>query len=81
MIGSGPGVFIVELPAPQPKVAIDPNAIREWLSRAPDLRMDGKQPTVKELQTRLASFWLPDQAILYIGSSLKSVAARLAGWS
>ena len=79
VIGSGPGVFIVELPAPQPKVAIDPNAIREWLSRAPDLRMDGKQPTVKELQTRLASFWLPDQAILYIGSSLKSVAARLAG--
>ncbi len=79
VIGSGPGVFIVELPAPQPKVSIDPNAIRDWLSRAPDLRLDGKQPTVKELQTRLASFWLPDQAILYIGSSLKSVAARLAG--
>ena len=29
----GPGVFIVELPAPQPKVAIDPNAIRDWLTR------------------------------------------------
>ena len=76
---TGPGVFIVELPAAQPKVAIDPQAIRDWLVRAPELRLDGKQPTVKELQTRLASFWLPDQAIIYIGSSLKAVSARLAG--
>ena len=74
-----PGVFVVELPAPQPKVAIDPKAVREWLDRAPDLRLDGKRPTVAELQSRLASFWLPNQAILFIGSSAKSVAARLAG--
>ncbi len=77
--GGGPGVFIVELPAPQPKVSIDPNAIREWLGRVPDLRLDGKRPSVAELQSRLASFWLPSQAILFIGSSQKSVAARLAG--
>jgi transcription elongation factor GreA len=77
--GSGPGVFIVELPAPQAKVSIDPDAIREWLGRAPDLRLDGKRPSVAELQSRLASFWLPGQAILYIGSSQKSVSARLAG--
>ena len=76
--GSSPGVFIVELPAPQPRVSIDPDAIREWLGRAPDLRLDGKRPTVAELQSRLASFWLPGQAILYIGSSQKSVSARLA---
>ncbi len=79
VVGGGPGVFIVELPAPQPKVAIDPNAIREWLGRAPELKLDGKRPTVQELQSRLASFWLPGQAILYIGSSQKSVSARLAG--
>jgi transcription elongation factor GreA len=77
--GTGPGVFIVELPAPQAKVSIDPDAIREWLSRAPDLRLDGKRPTVAELQTRLASFWVPGQAILFIGSSQKSVGSRLAG--
>ena len=76
---SGPGVFIVELPAPQPKVSIDPNAIRDWLTRVPGLMLDGKHPTVAELQSRLASFWVPGQAILYIGSSQKSVAARLAG--
>lgn len=77
--GGSPGVFIVELPAPQAKVSIDPDAIRDWLNHAPDLRLDGKRPTVAELQTRLASFWLPGQAILYIGSSVKSVSIRLAG--
>jgi transcription elongation factor GreA len=76
---SGPGVFIVELPAPQPKVSIDPAAVREWLDRAPKLLLDGKRPTVAELQTRLASFWMPDQVILYIGSSQKGVGARLSG--
>ena len=77
--GSGPGVFIVELPAAQPKVAIDPSAVAEWLSRAPDLRLDGKRPSVADMQSRLASFWLPEQTILFIGSSKKSVGARLAG--
>jgi transcription elongation factor GreA len=79
VVPSRPGVFIVELPAPQPKVSIDPTAVRQWLERAPELRLDGKRPTVAELQTRLASFWLPNQVILYIGSSQKSVGARLSG--
>jgi len=79
LAASGPGVFIVELPAPQPKVAIDPSAIREWLDRAPQLFLDGRRPTVAELQSRLASFWLPSQVILYIGSSQRSVGARLLG--
>jgi transcription elongation factor GreA len=78
-LGSGPGVFIVELPELQPKVSINPDAIREWLGRVPELRLDGKHPTVAELQSRLASFWLPSQVVLYIGSSQKSVGARLLG--
>ncbi len=76
--GGSPGVFVVELAAPQPKVSIDATAIRQWLERCPELRLDGKRPTVAELQSRLASFWLPGQTILYIGSSQKSVTARLA---
>jgi transcription elongation factor GreA len=77
--GGKPGVFVVEFPAPQARVSIDANAIRGWLERVPGLRLDGKRPTVAELQSRLASFWLPGQTILYIGSSQKSVTARLAG--
>jgi transcription elongation factor GreA len=76
---AGPGVFVVELPAPLARVSIDPAAVGEWLGRAPDLRLDGKRPSVGELQSRLASFWLPDQQILYVGSSRKGVGARLAG--
>lgn len=79
VLGSSPGVFVVELPAPTAKVSIDPDAIREWLGRAPNLRLDGKRPSVAELQSRLASFWIPDQQVLYIGSSQKGVGARLAG--
>jgi transcription elongation factor GreA len=79
LAASGSGVFVVELPAPRPKVSIDPTAIREWLERVPELRLDGQRPTVAELQSRLASFWLPSQVILYIGSSKKSVSARLLG--
>ena len=77
--GGGPGVFIVEMPAPAPKVSIDPNAIREWIGRAPELRLDGKKPTVAELQSRLASFWVADQQVLFIGSAPKGVSVRLAG--
>ena len=78
VVPSGAGVYIVELPAPQSKVSIDPAAIRQWLERVPELRLDGKRPTVAELQTRLASFWLPNQVILFIGSNPKSVGARLS---
>ena len=77
--GGGPGVFIVELPAPQARVSIDPNAVRDWLERIPELRLDDRRPSVAEIQSRLASFWLPGQAILYIGSSQKSVSTRLNG--
>jgi transcription elongation factor GreA len=79
VLGSGPGVFVVELPSPTPKVSIDPDAIREWLGRAPELRLDGKRPSVAELQSRLASFWVPGQQVIYIGSSQKGVGPRLAG--
>jgi transcription elongation factor GreA len=78
VVPSGAGVFIVELPAPQSKVSIDPAAVRQWLERAPSLLLDGKRPTVAELQTRLASFWQPTQVILFIGSNPKSVGARLS---
>ena len=36
------------------------------------------RPTSKDLQQRLASFWLPDQPVVYIGSTTGSVAGRIA---
>ena len=74
----GPGVFIVELPSPPASAPIDINRVGKWLEHVPTLRIDGHQPTSKELAARLAAFWIPSAAVLYIGTSEQSVAARVS---
>ncbi|HEX8940040.1 MAG TPA: transcription elongation factor GreA [Candidatus Limnocylindrales bacterium] len=73
-----PGVFIIELGESQPHPPVDPNLLRAWLERVPDLRLDGARPTVGELQGRLARLWLPEQTVLYAWYSAKAVGARVA---
>jgi transcription elongation factor GreA len=75
---AAPGVFVVELPAPLPSPHLDLALIGKWLERVPDLRLDGGRPVSRDLQHRLASFWLPSQPVLFIGSSAGSVGGRLA---
>jgi transcription elongation factor GreA len=72
-----PGVFIVESERPQERPAFDQVALRRWIERVPSLRIDGERPTQTELAERLASFWLPDQTLLYVGRTLKSLGARV----
>ena len=74
---SGPGVFILDLPAPTPSANTDLSVIGKWLERVPDLRLDGVRPVSKDLQARLASFWLPSQQVVFIGSTPGSVAGRV----
>jgi transcription elongation factor GreA len=74
-----PGVFVVELPAPQPTPGLDLALVGKWLEHVPDLRLDGARPASKDLLARLASFWLPSQPVLLVGSTAGSVAARVAG--
>ena len=50
----------------------------EWLERVPELTLDGARPVSKDLQRRLASFWLPSQTVLLVGSSTGSVSGRLS---
>jgi transcription elongation factor GreA len=73
-----PGVFVIELPAPQPSPNMELALIGKWLERVPELRLDGERPVSKELQLRLNSFWLPSQQVLFIGSTAGSVAGRVA---
>jgi hypothetical protein len=73
---SAPGVFVVELAAPQPAAGLDLALVGKWLERVPELHLDGVRPASRELSQRLSSFWLPDQAVLYIGSTQGSVAGR-----
>jgi hypothetical protein len=53
-------------------------AIRELLNVRPELTLDGKRPTAERLADRIAAFWLPDEAVLYIGKTDDSLAVRLA---
>jgi hypothetical protein len=75
---TGPGVFLVELPAPVAAPSLDLALVGKWLERVPELRMDGVRPASKDLLARLASFWLPSQPVLLVGSSTGSVGGRLS---
>jgi transcription elongation factor GreA len=72
----GPGVFVVELPTPRPTAPIELARVGKWIERVPTLRLDGSAPTSKALVSRLASFWLPGEVVLYVGASKSSVASR-----
>lgn len=73
-----PGVFLVELPGPLPTAPLEISRIGKWLERVPDLRLDGARPTSKALAHRLASFWQPDQVVLYVGATTSNIGARLS---
>ncbi len=72
----GPGVFVVEWPAPLDRAPVDISAVGTWISRVPTLRVDGEAPTGKALAARLAAWWLPGETIVYAGSA-KSLGRRI----
>jgi len=75
---TGPGVFVLELPAPSAEAPIELTRVGKWIERVETLRLDGERPTSRALAARLASFWLPGQVILHVGASDTSVARRVA---
>lgn len=75
-----PGVYLVELSPPLAAAPVDFNAIGRWLEHVPGLTLDGTRPTGRELAARLHRFWLPDQTVLYVGTSAASIGARVAAF-
>ncbi len=71
------GIFVVETPAPSASAPIDHAAVRRWLERVPELRLDGEHPAAAALASRLAATWVAEQSILYVGRTSKSLAARV----
>lgn len=61
-----------------PNIAL--GAVRELLAVRPELRLDGARPSADALATRLASFWLPDEGVVYIGLAGTSVRSRLGAY-
>jgi transcription elongation factor GreA len=76
---NSPGVYVIELPAPLPSAPIDHTILRTWIERVPTLRMDGEVPTPHELAERLSAFWYPDETVLYIGRTSRSLRNRVEG--
>ena len=74
----GPGVFLVELPTPLATAPIELTRVGKWIERVPSLRLDGERPGSRAVAARLASFWLPSQTVLYLGTSDGSVGRRIA---
>jgi transcription elongation factor GreA len=73
-----PGIFAIELPEPSEHCNIDIDAVRRWLERVPELKMDGERPTQSTLAERMRSFWVPNQQLVYVGRTAKSLSARVA---
>jgi transcription elongation factor GreA len=75
---AGPGVFVLELSTPVATAPIELTRVGKWIERVETLHLDGVRPTSRALAGRLASFWLPSQTIVYIGSSEVSLARRVS---
>ncbi len=73
-----PGIFAVELPEPSEHCNIDIDEVRHWLERVPELKMDGERPTQSTLAERMRTFWIPNQQLVYVGRTAKSLSARVA---
>jgi transcription elongation factor GreA len=74
----GPGIYLVELGAPLASAPLELALVGKWLERLPDLRLDGKRPTSRALEARLASLWWPDARVLYAGATARSIGGRAA---
>jgi transcription elongation factor GreA len=74
---AGPGVFLVELPAPIPAAPIELTRVGKWIERVESMRLDDARPTSRQLASRLAAFWLPGQVVLYIGATPASIGGRV----
>src|SRR5450759_1228644 len=75
-----PGVYIVEQVPPRDLAPIDISALGRWVEHVPTLTLDGAKPTGRELAARLHTFWLPNQPVLYIGTSAASIGSRIAAF-
>ena len=81
-----PGAYVVARVADSSSLApvrgpnIAPAAVSELLAVRPELRLDGARPSANALAARLASFWLPDEGVVYIGLAGTSVRSRLGAY-
>lgn len=79
-----PGVYLVCLDRDEGSAAnavsecpISVAAVEKLLSVRSELTVDGKRPSTDDLATRISSFWLPHDTVLYIGLAGTSLSDRV----
>ncbi len=68
---------MIELTAPLASAPLELTRVGKWIERVETLRLDGERPTSKALAARLASFWLPSQTVIYVGTTDASIGRRV----
>jgi hypothetical protein len=63
-----------------PTAPLSPAAVEMLLRVRPELMLDGSHPTKAGLAKRIASFWLPDESVLYLGLTGTSLRSRVRGY-
>lgn len=81
---SRPGIYVVaqtrDPSAHYPsadRAPINHASLAELLAARPELSIDGKPGNIRQLKSRLESFWLTDEPILYIGLAGTSLRTRV----
>jgi hypothetical protein len=77
-----PGVYVVaRTDDPSALVsgpaAIDGAAVQQLLDTRADLLVDGHRPSTETLSQRLASMWLADESVIYVGLAGTSLRTRV----
>ncbi len=77
------GVYIIAIAATKDHLSvmarpsINLRALRGWINRAQGLAVDGEPASVETIEIRLKQYWLPEETILYIGQTGRTITQRL----
>lgn len=78
----GPGVYVVARSSDPATLCsghaeIDRAAVELLLETRPELTLDGQRPSPEALSQRLASMWLPNEPVVYVGLAGTSLRTRV----
>jgi hypothetical protein len=74
---SRPGVYVVEWGESLESAPVELTNVGKWLEERPELRLDGRRPTSREVAARLHEFWLPGQTVVYVGMTKLAIGGRV----
>lgn len=63
------GIYIIALEDAICSIESSDIAIKDWMSLATNILINGQSPSAYDIKERLDEFWYPDEIILYIGKT------------